>query len=535
MKSDGKKPHAIATLSHFKPPTGWPTKAVISEFIFKSAATDFAALSATSRSFHTLFSNRDFWVEVLSRDFKIKSERLKSVSDIELKKIYLRLAKLEETEPRYANWFRRNIVDTGCDLLSLYATKMDGNLQEYNQIHSEEESALTRSVEWEAKSADESKETDEDIIPFDTELAEALQTQNLRYIQLQIKKTSPLTMLEVVNEIAKHAPDNDFVGLRNYPKSIVNDILTGALAGIQQQPLSLEEARKQLYPIAAFSGEKALFIWLEEQFKLLHLRANPKAKKVFPDTTCRILLQNGKTDLIDWLLSPAGGDLAVKQKPFFTQSKMKDAIIANNPNVVMWFMDRAKIQCNTLQELTHYILGIVRQPKLTPLLKTMLALGQTNPALTIPKNILLKALNSAAQRGNVDAVLVLLDKMKNELALTAEERIELRTNVLASRSIPLLVALSEASLGANRMVIDGNLLEDAIGELAHERMQKEDDLPALIHWLVNKEQGNVPIEARHHALLDQLVPAVPLIKSLVVEIVDNVTPRLVPTAPQTKL
>ena len=129
--NDGKK--------NSPPPQGWPTKAVIEEFIFKSAATDYLSLTLTSSHFNEIFKQRRFWLEALVRDFGFKLDAVNPLDDISLKKVYIRLARLEECNPTFAEWFKQNIIATDSDFSILYVSPMnESHLDKVNALITQE-------------------------------------------------------------------------------------------------------------------------------------------------------------------------------------------------------------------------------------------------------------------------------------------------------------------------------------------------------------------------------------------------------------
>jgi hypothetical protein len=107
------------------PPRDWPPKDVIFSHLFSYSPASAIVMSAVSRYWNNLFKERQFWDQVLRRDYSFTLDALKSLEPSILKKIYIVLANLEKNNPAFAKWYQKNVIATGADFSILYKTVSD--------------------------------------------------------------------------------------------------------------------------------------------------------------------------------------------------------------------------------------------------------------------------------------------------------------------------------------------------------------------------------------------------------------------------
>jgi hypothetical protein len=325
-----------------------------------------------------------------------------------------------------------------------------------------------------------------------TLLAHALESASLPLIKSVLKKSSPEQILKICNYINDEDDDPNLTGLWTHGAEVAKPLISGAILAMKNAGTSIEAARNILYPIAAFSGASETFTWLEKQLAEHHFESRPNESEVsYIDATLFVAIATGKVDLVEWLLNPQGGNFDTKDTDVFDSINIHVAIGSRNPNMVLWFIDekRANIKINTAEELLGRLKSVVPFSEMTIILESLLDASKkrTLPALT--NDQLIEVLYTAANYGNVPAVIHLLN---SNIQLTAENQATLIDRCMQSQSVPLLAALTAEERGAQRIVLDPTFISRAIRQLQPIR-DDQNNLPALVLWLTDNKHGNLHV------------------------------------------
>jgi hypothetical protein len=324
-------------------------------------------------------------------------------------------------------------------------------------------------------------------------LLDALTSPSLTLIKAEIERASPRQILNTCISILEEDNDTDVIGLRMHGSEIAKQLIASALQAMAGK--SLHAIRDILYPIAAFSGKIETFTWLEEELAKHPIEKNVAADEPFdPGPTLYTAIASGKVDLVKWLIDPDGGKLDASDTDVFDSINIDVALRSKNPDMVRWYIHekQANIKIETEEDLFNMMKSIIRWPELVIILESMLESikNRTLPSLTDEQ--LKEILYSAARYDNVSVVTCLLDSTNPPLELTSANKAKLLQCALQATSVPLLSALTAPERGENKIVLEPALLSTVIQQL-HHVTDEQNNLPALVHWLTDKEHGNLPV------------------------------------------